>query len=268
MIPPLGAAPLPAERPEPPSSADAFGAPMDMLAGLGRRLPLIVGLPLIVAALSFALHTPPPVRYETHLTFAVDVPQSALVPGSDEGTSAKVGEALIDDIHRIVQGDVFAAAVQGRLPEGVSFAPGDGRSSLSADDRHRVADVTVGRALPADAAAAEVAAAQAELQLIAMAVVDELIQNGGEWFSLLGADDVNIAIVDMPDPATPVPPSLRDRLEIPLRIALAALVALGLALGLHALDPRLYGAADVEAGTGLPVRGRIPRDEGARRRPR
>lgn len=231
----------------------------DLIGGLRRRAALVLGLPLAVGALSTLFHTPAPVVYETHLTFAVDIPQSALVPGSDEGTSAKVGEALIDDIHRIVQGDVFAASVKARLPEGIDFGPGDGRSSLSADDRHRVADVTVGRALPADAPSEAVAALQAELGLVATAIVEELDENGGTWFSLLGADEVNLTIVDMPDPAQPLPPTLRQRVEIPLRIALAALIALGLALALHAFDERLYEARGVERRTGLPVLGRIPR---------
>ncbi len=237
----------------------AFDDPFAVLVGLRRRFALLVGLPLAVAGLSIVFHQPPSIRYQTQLTFAVDVPQSALVPGSDEGTSAKVGEALIDDIHRIVQGDVFAAAVQARLLSGINFSPGDGQSSLSADDRHRVADITVGRLLPADASPEAIAQTQQELGLIATAILDELVDNGDAWFSLLGADDVNLAIVDTPDPAGPVTPSLRDRVEIPLRIALAALVALGLALALHALDQRLFDATAVESQTRLTVLGRIPR---------
>jgi len=238
------------------------GALADLARGLRRRWMLIVGLPLAVLVLSIALAPPPPVRLQARLSFAIDVPASALVEGSDEGSAAKVGEALIDDMSRIIRGDRFAAAVAARLG-GAGVAPGEAEGSLSADDRHRVADVTVTRTVPAPADAAARAAVEAELAAIARAVVAELEENGAAWFARLGADEVALTIVDGPR-VDVLPATLRERLDGPLRVLLAALTALGIAGALHALDRRLYAADEVERALGLPVVGIIPTPARAR----
>jgi capsular polysaccharide biosynthesis protein len=235
-------------------------SPRELARILLRRWWLVVGLPVTVLVLSLLTLRPPPTAYQARLAFAVDVPPSAIVPGSDEGTAAKIGEALVDDISRIIPRDVFAAAVARRLPEGMHVSPGELASDTSATDRHRVADVTVTRVAPPGA---DPAAFQAELALIAQKVVEELDENAGQWFARLGEDDVRLTLVDTPD-VTVVPPGLRERLELPLRLLVALAVGVGLALLLHALDPRLYTGAEAAALSGLPVLGWLP-DE---RRPR
>jgi len=237
--------------PEPGAPPDVAG----LLSGLRRRWVLLLGVPALVLAASLALHRPPPERLQAKLSFAIDIPATALVAGSDEGTAAKVGEALIDDISRIIRGDRFAAAVASRL-EGIDVAPGESESSLSADDRHRVADVTVTRAV--DSGAGGRARTETELRAIALAVVAELEENGGAWFARLGADEVALTIVDGPRVAS-LGPTLRERLEIPLRVVLAALLAFGAAVALHLADPRLHDPRDVERALALPVLGRLPR---------
>lgn len=233
-----------------------------LVAGIRRRWPLVVGLPAAVVVASLALHRPPPAMLQAQLSFAIDIPASALVEGSDEGTAAKIGEALIDDMSRIIRGDRFAAAVQARL-DGIDVVAGESAGSLSADDRHRVADVTVTRAV-ADEPGVR-AEATDELLAIARAVVAELEDNGGTWFARLGADDIALTIIDGPR-VIALEPSLRTRLELPLRGLLALLIALGIAGALHAADPRLHGARDVEEVLGLPVIGRVPGRDGLRGR--
>jgi capsular polysaccharide biosynthesis protein len=235
----------------------------EALVILRRRWWLVLGLPALVAVLSLATHASPPEVHQVRLAFAIDIPRSARVPGSDDdGTTAKIGEALVDDIARIISRDVFAAAVAARLPDGMQVSAGEIASELSAEDRHRVADLTVTRAAPPDASPAVVAALQAELRAIAMAVVDELEQNGKTWFARLGEDDIAITVIDRPDIAV-LPPALRARIELPLRVGLAFLVAIGLAFLLHALDPRLYTPSEAREVAGAAVLGRIPRAGGA-----
>lgn len=254
--------------PAPPLDGPVQGAPQpwqplsaaSLLAGLRRRLALVVGLPLAVAIASLALDRAPAERLQAQLSFAIDIPASALVAGSDEGSAAKVGEALIDDISRIIRGDRFAAAVQARL-DGVDVVPGESASSLSADDRHRVADVTVTRMVAGGPDGR--ARAEAELMAIAEAVVAELEANGDAWFARLGADDVALTIVDGPR-VVALGPTLRERLALPLRGLLSALVALGMAGGLHLADRRLYAAREVEHVLMLPVLAQIPRRLGTR----
>jgi hypothetical protein len=229
--------------------------------GLLRRWPLVLGLPLAVALLAVLQYEPPPPVYQARLTFAIDVPPEVLLEGSDEGTAAKIGEALIDDLARILPGDVFAAALQARLPADVVVVAGESNGSLSADDRHRVADVTITRNAPPNASVDELATLRSDLAAIARAVVEELEQDGGRWLALLGADGVRLTVVDGPHVGT-LPPSARSRLELPLRVALALLISVGLAALLHRLDPRLYDEGDVVHAAGAPVLATIPSRRG------
>ncbi len=229
----------------------------EALAVLRRWWWLVVGLPALVLALSLATFREPPPIYQARLTFAVDIPRSAIVEGSDEGTAAKIGEALIDDLSRMIGGDVFADAVAEHVPAHVEVRPGEIASSLSATDRHRIADVTVTRQAPPEASAAQLAELEGELLAVARAVVTELDTNGNEWFARLGEDRVRLTITDRPK-AHVLPRPLRTRLEIPLRTLLALAVGVGLALMLSTLDPRLHTDAAAEASAGAPVLGRIP----------
>ncbi len=232
-----------------------------LLRGILRRWPLWLGLPLLVAGLSWLRQTPPSTTAQARITVAIDVPPSVQVAGSDEGTSAKIGEALIDDLARILPGDAFAAAVQARLPEGVSVREGESSGSLSADDRHRVMDVSVTRTVDG---AADVNALRSDLALVAQAVVAELEEDGDRWLALLGSDGVRLNVVDGPEVVI-LPASLQRRIELPLRILLALLIALGFSLVLHLQDPRIYGATAAEAAAGAPVIGSIPRSRRAHR---
>ena len=235
----------------------------ELVTLLARRWWLVAGIPAVVLGVSLLTWRTPPATYEARLRIAVDIPRTALVEGSDEGTAAKIGQALIDDIARVIPSQAFAAAVAARLPAPVEVDPGQIASELSATDRHRVADVWVRRTAPSGAGAAEVARLQQDLQAIAEGAVAELEANGNEWFARLGEDDVALTVIDRPR-VSAVLPSLRQRLELPLRVALALAVAVALAFLLHAVDPRLYGPDEAVAATGAPVIGRVPRPKTSR----
>jgi capsular polysaccharide biosynthesis protein len=239
------------------SIGSAYSGPRDVYVALRRRWWLVLGLPILVLGLSLLLYDAPAVVYQARLSFAVDVPAAALVPGSDEGTAAKIGEALIDDLSRIISGDVFAEAVAAHLANDVQVAPGELASSLSATDRHRIADVTVTRAAQESDGPEELAALQSDLAAIAEAVVTELETNGTNWFARLGDEEVRLTVVSRPTVVQLAPP-LRVRLDIPLRIVLALLIGIGLALVWHYFDERLYDAREAAAAARAPVIGRIP----------
>lgn len=240
-------------------TADLAGAWL----GIRRRWWIVLGLPALVLVLSLAARQPNPPVYQARVTLAVDIPAEALVPGSDEGTAAKIGEALIDDLSRIISGDVFAGAVAERL-DGVTVSPGEVASSLSATDRHRIVDVTVTRSAPVRATPAELAQLEQELIAIAEAVVVELEQNGTEWFARLGEKSVSLTVVDRPK-ASVLPAPLVQRLELPLRVGLALLLGAAAATTLHVLDPRLYTREQAEAFTGARVLGSVPGEGSSRR---
>ena len=230
---------------------------------LRRRWWLVLGLPLATALLSLLLAEPPPRRYAVTLAFAIDVPASSVVPGSEEGTRAKVAEAMADDLARIIGRDVFAEAIDARLNGDLPLSPGDLdvglSSSFSAEDRHRIIDLTVNGAAPPDADAATLEGLGDYMTLLALAVVDELDQNASRWFAYLGEPGVTVTLVDRPDPAVRLPPTLRERLELPLRVALASFLALLLAFLLHGLDPRLHDPEAAAQAARAPLLARIPR---------
>ncbi len=232
---------------------------------LRRRWWIVLGLPLLTALLTVLLTKPAPSSYRVDLAFAINVPESSLLPGSDEGTRAKVAEAIVDDLARIIGRDVFAEAVANRLPADLarSRAPKDLvgmiSSSLSADDRHRIIEIAVtGTAPPAASPEAEAALAS-DLDHIARAVIEELEQQPEPWLSALGEDHVELTLIDRPDPAHRLPPSLRQRLDLPLRVIAATLLALALATLLHLRDPRLHDPAAAAQAAGAPILARIPR---------
>jgi capsular polysaccharide biosynthesis protein len=227
---------------------------------LRRRWWILLGLPATVLAISLALGNKPARSYQVGLAFAIDIPREMIVEGSDEGTAAKVAEAIVDDFARILSRDVFAEAIETRLGDEIGVTPGEIASALSADDKHRIVELTVTRGLPAEAPPAEVEANLQSLETIALAVVDELEENGGRWIASLGEVGVALTLIDRPErPAGPLPLSLRDRLDLPLRLGLALMAGIGLSVGLHALDPKLRGEAEARRLAGAEVLGRIPK---------
>ena len=92
---------------------------------------------------------------------------------------------------------------------------------------------------------------------IAGAIVATLRENGGKYLAQLSAQNAAISVIDPPAPV-PVTRSLKDQLDLPLRVALAIVVALGLVFLLDYLDDSVRDAYDVER-MGMPVVAEIPK---------
>jgi capsular polysaccharide biosynthesis protein len=230
-----------------------------LAAVLRRRWKTVLFLPLGVGLLSRATAEDPPLVLQTRLAFAVDIPRSALLVGSDEGTAAKIGESLVDDLARLVGRDQFAAAVAKRLPPAAEFRPGELSGELSAEDKHRILDLSVTRSLPGKATVKDRESAQDALLAVARAVQAELEQDGGSWFSRLGEDEVTLTLIDAPERAEPLAPGLRQRLDLPLRLGLALLIALAVAMLREGMDRRIHDEASAQTVLGTTLLGRIPR---------
>ncbi len=238
----------------------------ELWLALRRGWWMVLGVPL-VAAIVVAVAPPyHSLTIQARMSLALDVPTELVVPTSDAG-AAKVGETLVDDISRVIGGRVFAAAVAKRmgLSDGEEYSsplPADIASSLSATDRHRVLDITVTRS-DVDPPKAEtkleyerVTDVHLELTAIARAAGAELTENGDQWFALLGAGGARLSVVDWPV-SDILPPTLRQRLETPLRLLAALALGVALALGRWILDQRIRSRADAATATGLPILGAI-----------
>lgn len=97
----------------------------------------------------------------------------------------------------------------------------------------------------------------AELQVIANAVIDVLQNRNQDYFPQLGGQPADVEILDDPQIA-PLPPPLTDRFSGIVRLGLALIAGLGLAFLIEYLDPTLHAQTDLEA-LGLKVMASIPK---------
>jgi hypothetical protein len=96
----------------------------------------------------------------------------------------------------------------------------------------------------------------ATLAQIMNAAIVVLTEQNADALPQLGGDTAVIVPVDQPV-VTPIPGSFRSQLDMPLRIALALMAGVGLALLAQYLDTAVRSREDVE-NVGLPVLGEIP----------
>ena len=212
-------------------------------------------VPTLVVALTllFSLITNPPWQerppaYVLGMSFSVGVqPQDLPEAYTYDGYySALSSEYLIDDFSEIVKGSEFAAAVSERLAEqGITVPPGVIQGSAQTGTLHRILQVTVHGGDPE------------QLPLMADAVAATLTEETDRFMPRLLADQGAVYLVHRGTVAA-VGPGLRERLDLPLRLALAFIAGIGLAFLLEYLDDRIRTREQLEA-VGLPVLGEIPK---------
>lgn len=223
------------------------------LALVRRRWPLVVLLPLVVAALSLvaALNQPPSYATTAHLLLTVAAPADApaALPAFDDNATWVTTEYLLDDLPAVLGSTLFAQDVSVLLAaEGYPLELGAIRGGLRPEVTHRSLRLTATAATPEAAAA------------LARSAVTALEQGGLRYWGRRPEGGLLIVMLDPPGPAAPVS-SLRDLVvNVGLRTALALVAGLGLALAAHALDDRLRSAQQAEAWIGARVLGVIPDD--------
>ena len=208
----------------------------------------LVLLTLLFSLLSQKPWRPRPPLYVTGLSFSVGVRPQEL---SDEFTydgyySALSSEYLVDDFGEVVKGSEFAAAVSRRLAaDGIQAAPGQIQGSTQTGKLHRILNVTI---TDGDSA---------RLQKIADAVIATMTEDAHLFMPRLLEDQGAVYLINRGGVGM-VGPSLKQRLDIPLRLVLALLAGVGLAFLFEYLIPRVQNRKDLEA-LGVPVLAEIPR---------
>jgi hypothetical protein len=135
-------------------------------------------------------------------------------------------EYLVDDFTEVVRSELFADKVSERLADqALQVPPGVIQGSANTGKQHRIINLgfTWGD--------------RAELEAIASAAAAELIENTEFYFAQLGTDGAGVTLIDGPAIGE-MAPSLRSRLELPLRLLLALSDRSGLDL-----STRLHGYA-------------------------
>ena len=208
---------------------------------------------LFVLTLLFTLITqkpwqPRPPTYVMGMSFSVGVRPQHL---PDEYTydgyySALSSEYLVDDFSELVKGSEFAAAVSQRLAdEGIVVAPGQIQGLTQTGKLHRILTVTVVDGDPE------------RVQKIAGAVAETITKDTSRFMPRLLEDQGAVYLVNKGG-VVAIGPSLKQRLDLPLRLALALLAGIGLAFLLEYLVPCVQTRQDME-NLGVKVLAEIPR---------
>ncbi len=211
-----------------------------------RSRAWLIALSLLAFGLSYLVARPtPPSGYTAHMRFVVGIAPEQQPLGTytyDRYYTWLTAEYLLDDLSEVVKSQRFAHDVA--TVTGLPVPPGAIQGATSAGKLHRILDVSLSWGN------------LAEIESIANAVVEVLTTRGGDYFAQLGTEDAVIAVIDPPAVA-PVGPSLRQRLDLPLRLALALLVGIALAFVADYIDPTVRHRADA-LELGLPLIGQIP----------
>lgn len=216
-----------------------------------KRVWIIVALLVVVLIGSLALRPQAAPLYQATMRFLVGVAPE-ICSGNyycyDRYYTWLSSEYLADDLSEVVKYSAFADDVSAYLAQGgepITVSPGAIQGSTVAEKQHRILTlrITWGNA--------------DELAAIANAAAEVLPQNGPGYFAPVGIDRARFTLIGRPV-VVPVGQSLRERLDLPIRLFLALLAGIALAFLLDYLDDTVRDQADLEA-MGITVLGEIPR---------
>ena len=218
-----------------------------------RRFWLILFL-LLVLLLSHWLAKPElPTSYVASMRFVIGLrpePRSGEYFTYDRYYTWLTAEYLVDDLAEVVKSRAFAQDVA-RLVNtidapstGLDIAPGVIQGMTSAGKLHRILNVSV------------TWHDRSVLERIANAGADILRTRSEDYFAQLSTETAVISLIDPPSIAI-VGPSLRQRLDLPLRLILALGAGIALAFLLDYLDTSIRDRADLEK-LDVPLLAEIP----------
>ena len=214
---------------------------------LTRRWWLVVAPVVVVAFYVAATYAPPGPVYQVVMRFAAGTKPAGLSEDYDRYYPWLTSEYIANGLADVAESRVFAQAVASRLAEaGYEVAPGAIQPAIVTDNAQSILVVYLTWPDPA------------QIVAIADAITAEFTENGAAYFPQIEGVEPAARRLDRPRPV-PLPPGLRARLMGPaIRIALALVVGIALALLWHYLDPTIHEAAELEEME-LTVLGEIPR---------
>ena len=215
-----------------------------------RRYWLLALIPAaLVLALGLATWRPAPTVYNAGVRFIVGQPPGAAAADFDEQRYYNwlASEYVVNGLTDWIRGGRFAAAVSERLAaQGIDAPPGLIQSGLAVDNARSMLTVSLTAADPA------------LLQQMLAGVIAVLTEENAAALPQLGGQGAVLTQLDEPV-VNPIAAGIRSQLDLPLRVALALLAGLGLALLAHYLDPTVRDRAELER-LRLPVLGEIPKE--------
>jgi capsular polysaccharide biosynthesis protein len=210
-----------------------------------KRLWLVICLVIAVLLSYWAFaprHTP---SFSAHMRFVVGVRPE---PGTgdyytyDRYYTWLTAEYLLDDLSEVVKSRVFAQDVAVRA--GLDIPVGAIQGATSSGKLHRILTVQVGWH------------DRAELERIANAVVEILRSGSATYFAQLSTENALVSLIDPPQIGL-VGPSLRQRLDLPLRLILALTAGVALTFLFDYLDRSVRNRDDLRE-LGIPILAEVP----------
>jgi capsular polysaccharide biosynthesis protein len=148
-------------------------------------------------------------------------------------------EYLADDLSEVLKGGQFAKTISDRV--GFSVPAG----TIFASREHRIMTVTI------------TWADREQLQAIAEAVGAAAADGGAEYFPQLAGVEAEAVLIDGPGIGS-IGRSLKEKLDLPIRLFVALVVGVALAFLLDYVDNTIRDRSEVES-LGVQILGEIPR---------
>ncbi len=214
---------------------------------------LIVLPPLLVGAYGLATYHAPVGSFTTSLRFTAAQPDPVTVSPNFDPNYYRwlTSEYIVSALKDWVRTGAFVQAVSDELKmQGVDVPAAALGGALASDSARSI--LVVYLTWPE----------QAQLLQIAAAASTVLQERNATVFPQLGGQPAKVVGLDSPAVGA-VPPSLRSRLDLPLKAGLALAVGIALALLAHYGDPYVRERGELEA-MGLEVLAEVPRKQGAR----
>ena len=214
-----------------------------------RRRWLLVLIPvLVVLALGLLTYRPPATAFNTGVRFIVGQTPAAGTGLKDEERYYNwlTSEYIVNGLTDWVRGGEFSAAVSEYLAkQGHEIPIHAVQAGLVADNARSMLTISL---TYGDAQ---------ELAVMIDGVIAVLTSENAQALPQLGGETAILTQLDQPV-VNPLPSGIRSQLDLPLRIVLALMAGLGLALLIEYLDPTIRDRLEVEQ-LGLQVLGEIPR---------
>jgi capsular polysaccharide biosynthesis protein len=211
-----------------------------------RRWWLVVVPVAVVVVYLAATYTPPGPVYQVVMRFAAGTEPAGLSEEYDRYYPWLTSEYIANGLADVAETGAFAQAVASRLAEsGLEIPAGAIQAGIVTDNAQSILVVylTWGNG--------------EQIVAVAKAITAELTTNGAAYYPQLKGIEPSVRPLDAPAPV-PLPPGLRAQLMGPaIRLGLALVVGVALALLWHYLDPTIRTREETE-GLGLSVLAEIP----------
>lgn len=213
-----------------------------------RRWWIIAALPLVVLLISMLTRPTRAPAYVASMRFMMGLKPEAKTGDYytyDKYYTWLTTEYLVDDVSELVRSGAFAQALSQQLAKlGITVPAGAIHGSTQAGTLHRILTVNI---VWGDAR---------QLTEIANAAVAVLPGEIAKHFAQVGTSGVYASLIDPPSIGG-VGASLREKMDIPIRLLLALVAGIALAFALDYLDDSVRNRDELE-NTGVTVLAEIP----------